>query len=78
MVIRRDTVLEIVQHLPEDFSEARTVLKRVGALLDWLEAQEAASGGSRPSLRAIPNDRPVSSPSKSQRADKPGIFLAKD
>lgn len=70
--LRRHAV-EIVSQLPESPSDARTVLKYAGELVDRFLVDQDASGGSRPSLRAISSERSPVLPSSIQPVDKPGI-----
>lgn len=77
MLLRRRAV-EIVTQLPENTAEARTVLTYVRQLLDGFLSDQAASGGSRPNLRAISNESEPVSFSSIQPTDSPGICLARD
>jgi hypothetical protein len=77
MSLRR-RALELAPLLPENPTEARRVLVLMDDLVGYLNDDQTAPGGSRPSLRAISTDNPRSSPSIIHKTDNPSILRARD
>lgn len=74
----RHHAVEIVGQLPENPSEARTVLNLALELVDTFLDRQTPPEGRRPCLRAISSDKSPVSPDNTQPTDNPGICRAND
>jgi hypothetical protein len=70
MRLRRHAI-EIVGQLPENPTEALRVLQLAKDVVERFLCSQDASGGRIPNLRAISNDSPAGSPSRTQPVVNP-------